>query len=501
MDQRWQRITDVFNAALERRPSERNRFLDEACDADSALRAEVESLLTAHERADSFLERPAAIAAGLVPQSAPGDLEPGRLLGAYRVEREIGRGGMGVVYQAEDTRLGRQVALKVLAPSVGADVTMRARLEREARAAAALSHPAIATVYSFEEIDGRACLVTEFVRGDTLRTELARGPLALDAAIETGIQVARGLAAAHGAGIVHRDLKPENVVRNGQGEVKILDFGIAHVDAPRDPQAPRLTEAGAVIGTPGYMSPEQLDGSDVDQRSDIFALGVLLYELASGRHPFEGATPGSTVAKVMAADPPPLGAINPRLPAQLDAIVRGCLRRRRAERYASALDVARDLQDLRDGRHVLASPSGGSARGRQSPLFWWRVHHVARMAVEASLVYGVLRVHTSVRNDWTLAIFLAYVVTGAINGTLRTHLLFIGAFNPSSLVDEFRRAKPLILVTDLVVTLLLLLAAGAVARTQSLLPSILAAVAVGWAVTAVIVEPAVYKAAFPVRPR
>jgi eukaryotic-like serine/threonine-protein kinase len=496
MDERWQRITEIFNAALEHELAERGRFLDEACATDPAVRAEVDSLLAAHGRADDFLERPAAVAAGFVPPPSDDPLAPGQMLGAYRVEREIGRGGMGIVYQAEDTRLGRQVAVKVLTPTVGADATMRARLSREARAAAALSHPAIATVFSFEEIDGRACLVTELVRGDTLRSEIARGPLTLDVVIETGIQVARGLAAAHAAGIVHRDLKPENVVRNRRGEVKILDFGIARIDAPPDPEAPRLTREGAVVGTPGYMSPEQLDGSDVDQRSDIFALGVLLFELASAKHPFEAPTPGSTIARVMAADPPVLATFSPHLPPQLDVIIRTCLKRHRSDRYSSALDVARDLQDLRDGR---LRP--GATRSPSSPVWWWRLHQLTTMAVEASLVYGVWRVHAAVRQDWTLAIFLAYIVTGAINGTLRTHLLFTSAFNEQDLDEQFRRATPLVRATDLIVALLLLLAAAAVVRSQDLLPSILAAVGVGWAVTSRIVEPATQKAAFPPRSR
>jgi eukaryotic-like serine/threonine-protein kinase len=497
MTERWQRITEIFNAALEHEPADRARVLDEACvGGDVALRVEVESLLAAHDQANRFLERPAAIAAGLVPAPDADPLGPGDMLGAYRIEREIGRGGMGVVYQAEDTRLGRQVAVKVLTPAVGADATMRERLRREARAAAALSHPAIATVFSFEEIDGRACLVTEFVRGDTLRSEIARGPLSLDAVIETGVQVARGLAAAHAAGIVHRDLKPDNVVRNRQGAVKILDFGIAHLDAPQDPHTPRLTHAGTIVGTPGYMSPEQIDGSDVDQRSDVFALGVLLYELAAGRHPFDAPTPGSTVARIMAADPPPLASFNPTLPAALDGIVRTCLRRHRADRYPSAVGVAHDLENLRDGRPP-SSRAAAPTRGPFTPFWWWRVHLIVRMVVEASLVYGVWRVHVAVRNDWTLAVLLAYVVTGAINGTLRSHLLFISAVTPQDLQEEFRRAMPFIRATDVIVSVLLLVAAAVVARSQSLLPSILAAVAVGWAVTAIVIEPAIYRAAVP----
>jgi eukaryotic-like serine/threonine-protein kinase len=498
MDPRWTRITDLFDAALGRDPSGRGPFLDDACAGDASLRAEVESLLAAHERAGGFMDRPAPVAAGFVSEEPVDVAAPGQMIGPFRVAREIGRGGMGVVYEAEDTRLGRQVALKVLTPSLAADPTMRARLRREARAAAALSDPAIATVFSFEEFDGRACLATELVPGETLRAEIARGPLALDAVLDTGIRLARGLASAHAAGIVHRDLKPDNVVRSRRGDVKILDFGIAHVDVPTEPGAPRLTRVGAVVGTPGYMSPEQLEGADVDQRSDVFALGVLLFELAAGRHPFDGGSAGFTVAASKDAGPPSLASLRPGLPERLDDVVRRCMAWRRTERYASALDVARDLEDLRDGRPGVRVPArSAAARVAGSPLWWWRVHQIVRMAVVAALVYGVWRVHVSMRNDWTLAAFLAYVVTGAINGTLRAHLLFVGAVDPGRLRDELRRAGPFVRTTDVVIALLLLLAAGAVARTQLLLPSILAAVAVGWAVITAMVEPATCKAAFP----
>ena len=308
--------------------------------------------------------------------------------------------------------------------------------------------------------------------------------------------MARGLAAAHAAGIVHRDLKPDNVVRNPQGDVKILDFGIARIEETMDPDGPRLTRAGSIIGTPGYMSPEQLDGSDVDSRSDIFALGVLLYELVAGRHPFESPTPASTVARIMEADPPPLAAYGQHAARELESVIRACLRRNRADRYPSALDVARDLEDLRGGG---LRPRAAAAGGQFGATWWWRVHQVARMAVVAVLVYGVWRVHAGERRDWTLSILLAYIVTGAINGTLRTHLLFTDTFNPTDIEEQLGRAMPLIRATDVIVSILLLLAAATVARSQVVLPAILAAVSVGWAVTALIVEPAVTKAAYPRR--
>lgn len=500
MDHRWRRITDIFTAALEQGLARRGVFLDGQCGGDAALRAEVESLLAAHDEAGGFLDVPAAVAAGLVPTlpHEEGDSLAGQVLGPYRLERELGRGGMGVVYLAEDTRLGRKVAIKLLSSSFSRDATRRERLRLEARAAAALSHPGIATVFSLEEIEGHLCLVTEYVEGDTLRSEIEHGPLSLDLVLDTGIQVARGLAAAHAAGVVHRDLKPENIIRSRQGEVKILDFGIARIEAPSGPDMPRLTGTGAVLGTPGYMSPEQLDGADVDQRSDIFALGILLFEVATAIHPFAGPTPGSTVAKVFAADPPTLTSLDPRLPEELDAIVRTCLRRHRADRYATAMDVARDLQELREGRlRMPSSPVPGSNSGPSRPLWWWRLHQATAMMVVGALVLGVWRVHHAVQQDWTLAILLAYCATGAVNGTLRAHLWFTTAFNPADMPEQFRRSAPLMRGTDLVVAALLLVSAAFVAHSDLLLSSVIAAFGVGLAVASLIVEPATRRAAFP----
>ena len=412
------------------------------------------------------------------------------------MERQLGRGGMGVVYLAEDTRLGRKVAVKILPKEFSTDSARKDRLRLEARAAAALSHPAIATVFSFEELEGRLCLVSEYVRGDTLRAELDHGPFSLELLIDTGVQVARGLAVAHAAGVIHRDLKPDNIIRGIQGDVKILDFGIARLDAPGAASPQRLTAVGQAIGTPGYMSPEQLDGADVDHRTDIFALGVLLYELAAGAHPFAGPTPAATIANVYAADPPPLSGPDGRLPPQLDAIVRKCVRRNRGERYSSALDVARDLQDLRDGRLGAASRAGRT-RVRSSALWWWQIHQVCAILVEGGLVYAVWHAHTVDRQDWTLALFLAYIATVAVNGTLRAHLLFTSAFNVSDVREQLRRALPIVRGTDLLVAVMLLIPAAATLRPDTLLSATLAAFGVGWAVVSLMVEPATRKAAFP----
>jgi serine/threonine protein kinase len=495
MDHRWSRITELLSAALERDPAERATFLEGECGGDAGLRAEVESLLASNRQAGVFLETPAALASGLVPAPEGDGALAGQMLGPYRMERQLGRGGMGVVYLAEDMRLGRKVAVKILPKEFSADNARKDRLRLEARAAAALSHPAIATVFSLEELDGRLCLVSEYVRGDTLRAELDHGPFSLDLLIDTGIQVSRGLAAAHAAGVIHRDLKPDNIIRSIQGEVKILDFGIAHLDTPGAGSSPRLTAVGQAIGTPGYMSPEQLDGAEIDPRSDVFALGVLLYELATGTHPFTGPTPAATIANVYAANPPQRNGLDGRLPPPLDAIVRKCVRRNRGERYSSALDVARDLQDLRDGRLIAPSPVSRT-RVLSSPLWWWQIHQVCAILVESGLVYAVWHAHKVDRQDWTLALFLAYITTVALNGTLRVHLLFTSAFNVSEMRQQLRRAMPIVRGTDLLVALLLLLASATLVRSAVFLSATLAAFSVGWAVVSLIVEPATHAAAF-----
>jgi hypothetical protein len=282
--------------------------------------------------------------------------------------------------------------------------------------------------------------------------------------------------------------------------VKILDFGIARVETPFDTGAQRLTSAGMIVGTPGYMAPEQLDGAEVDPRTDIFGLGVLLFELAAGVHPFAGPTQAATAVNVYSSNPPLLTSLNPNLPAGLDAIIRRCLRRHRTERYGSALDVARDLQALREGRLSLPAPPS-RANALSSPLWWWRVHQLCAVVVESGLVYGVWLAHKADKLDWTLAIFLAYITTVAVNGTLRVHLLFTSAFNASDMPGQLRRAVPLVRGTDLVVALLLLIPAATALRPNTLLSATLAAFGVGWAVVSLIVEPATRAAAFTADPR
>ena len=355
--ERWKQIDEVFDAALERDEAERASFLEEACAGDADLRREVESLLAAHDRAATFIEAPALeVAARRLAADAPhaGATTVGRTLGPYQILSLIGAGGMGEVYLARDTRLGRQVALKILPPVFTRDTARVSRFEREARAASALSHPNIVTIYEVGEAEGAHFIATEFVEGRTLRRLIADGPPGARETLEIAEQIAEALAAAHAAGIVHRDIKPENVMLRADGYVKVLDFGLAKLVEPSatgdgDASAASenlLTEAGAVMGTAAYMSPEQALGRELDQRTDIFSLGVVLYELASRTHPFKGATPAATSDAILNRDPPPPSLLRAELPPRFDRIIARALEKDRELRYQTVGDLRAELKRL-----------------------------------------------------------------------------------------------------------------------------------------------------------
>jgi serine/threonine protein kinase len=309
------RVRDLFEAAVDHDPASIGAWLARETADDPAVRDEILSLLDHHSRAGAFLARPIVEhAVELLTEDEP--LAPGVRVGTYTIVREVGRGGMGRVYLASDARLGRTVALKALAPHLMRDPLQRERLRGEARAAAALTHPGICTVYALEEIDGELYIATEIVEGHTLGEEI-RSPRrpSRDEILRTARELAGALASAHAKGIVHRDLKPENVMRGHDGRLKILDFGLARIGGGAD-GAPRITQPGMLIGTPAYMAPEQVNGLPVDARADVFAFGVLLYEYACGTHPFAASTTLATVARVLESDARPLDVradVSPRL--------------------------------------------------------------------------------------------------------------------------------------------------------------------------------------------
>ena len=298
-------------------------------------------------------------------------LIPGTRLGPYEILSAIGAGGMGEVYSARDSRLDRQVAIKVLPSGVAQDADRLARFEREAKAVAALSHPNILSIFDFGVHDGQAYAVMELLEGETLRARLASGALTARKATECAMLVARGLAAAHDKGLVHRDLKPENIFLLRDGQVKILDFGLARTTpaAQRPPAeatreatmlSPVMTEPGTVMGTVGYMAPEQVRGLAVDGRSDLFALGAVLYEMVSGHRAFERDTAADTMTAILKEDPPDFGGTRGDIPPALDRIIRHCLEKQAVERFQSARDVAFALESLS------GSPTSGATSGATS---------------------------------------------------------------------------------------------------------------------------------------
>jgi hypothetical protein len=329
---------------------------------------------------------------------------------------------MGVVYLARDTKLGRAVALKALSARFADDETQRVRLQREARAAASLTHPGVATVFALEELEGRLFLASEYLEGTTLREELERGPLGPALLLPTALGIARPLAAAHAAGLVHRDLKPENVLRTSGGTLKILDFGLALVGRADETAAVRLTQDGTLLGTPAYMSPEQVRGEDVDFRSDQFAFGVLLYELATGINPFASSTTGSTIARILDERPPDLSE---RVPVHskdipglsgLAHIVARCLEKDPRARFGSTDELAAALE-------ALPAEQRGEAP-EANPLWWWRFHQaltsLAYCALLAPLWFASQRIGGTAGD---LA-FLSGLVAAICAVTLRLHLWF-----------------------------------------------------------------------------
>ena len=520
----WAEVNALFHDAIALAPAARAAFIDRAA-GDERVKAEVRSLVAAHERSAGFLDRPAAaprdtaIASGGTQTMNDEPERPVRV-GAYEIRGVLGEGGMGVVYLAEDVRLGRPVALKAVAPRHAGDTTRMARLRREARAAAALHHPGIATVFALEEIGDRVYIAGEYVPGETLREELARGPLDPVRAIDTATAVARALVAAHDLGIVHRDLKPENLMRTPAGEIKILDFGLARLSDPSATDA-ALTGEGVAIGTPAYMSPEQIRGEAVDARSDLFSLGVVLYELVAGVRPFAASTPASTIAKILESDPEPLrpdprggsssgsaarrhalAGLKPAAAAQLERAVMLCLRKRPGDRFPSARHLVAALEETRaavvSGSHAGAVPPPTPAAGGTAPVsdarWWWRFHQIAAAVGYALLVIPLWRVR-----DLSAAgtpLFVAGLAGATAAGAVRLHLWFVSRLDPSSRSEHERRASSWRSAGDVLMTTVLA-AEGIMAMVaRENWGVLLIAAAVATLISFVLIEPATARAAF-----
>src|ERR1041385_5894955 len=353
--QRWQQIKQIFEGALELHGVEREAYLVSACEGQTEVRAEVESLLRSYEVAGSFMETPAVAHAADTLAELDQKLTPGQRIKHYQIVNLIGEGGMGEVYLATDTTLGRRVALKVLPPFVSKDPERLRRFTQEARAASRLSHPNVCVVHEIGETDdGRPFIAMEYVEGVTLRQRMRDHVMKHGDVLDIAIQIADALTAAHEAGIVHRDIKPENIVIRPEGYVKILDFGLAKL-TERYKGVSHMTMStllfdsspGIVIGRAAYMSPEQARGVGVDERTDIWGLGVVLYEMASGRPPFTGETPTDVVVAIVERDQPPISQFVEGTPPELERIVRKALRKDRNERYQIVKELAIDLRTLR----------------------------------------------------------------------------------------------------------------------------------------------------------
>ena len=350
--ERWAKIDRLLDEAIERDPQARTAFLAEACGGDEDMRREVESLLEAEAHSEPFLSTPAFdVAARNLADERQVSLV-GKRFGAYQIISVLGAGGMGEVYLARDERLGRKLALKLLPQQFTRDTERLRRFEQEARAASALNHPNIITIYDIGEMAGTYFIASEYVEGKTLRKLIERGPVRTKDVMDICSQVADALAAAHEAGLVHRDLKPENVMVRPDGYVKVLDFGLVKLiergllEKETGPRDPRMTSPGMVLGTAAYMSTEQASGIEVDSRSDLFSLGVLMYELLTGVVPFKGDSTASILDAILYHQPASLASTNEDANAEMQRIVNRALEKDRDLRYQTANDLRAELKRL-----------------------------------------------------------------------------------------------------------------------------------------------------------
>jgi serine/threonine-protein kinase len=403
---RWQKIERIFHIALEAEPERRATILDGSCAGDESLRLEVESLLAHHEKADTFIETPAFATAKPTSSSEESSSKSGgavpftvgAVIGQYRVLEELGAGGMGVVYKAEATKLGRLVALKFLPETLARDASALERFQREARAASALNHPNICTIYDIEEYQGHPFIAMEYLDGRALKDHILGRTLDSDEISKLGIQIAEALSAAHSKGVVHRDVKPGNIVVTVSGPVKVLDFGLAKLIGSQGENAPTvsLTESHTVTGTLPYMSPEQLRGREVDSRTDIYALGVVLYEMSTGRRPFTAEISPQLIDDILNSPPPLPRQVNPKISPKLEEIILKCLEKDPEDRYQTAKEIAVDLRRM-------TSPSSVSQRLVASrPKRFGRVAWFLRAAIPmlalAILIIGWIFLRTTYFN-------------------------------------------------------------------------------------------------------
>jgi len=388
---RWERIGRLYSAASELPAEARAGFLRDACGDDHALRGELESLLASNAAAGQFLNVGAISDAAKLLAQERAETLVGTRLGCYDIVSRIGSGGMGEVYRARDSRLARDVAVKVLPALAIESDTARKRFHREAQAVAALSHPNIRALYDVGEADGRVYAVMELLDGETLRARLVRGALPSRKAMQMGAAIADGLAAAHARGIVHRDLKPENIFITTAAHVKVLDFGLAKMPNAVDSHANEQTIPGVILGTAGYMSPEQVSGAEVDARSDIFSLGCVLFEMTGGRRAFERPTIAETLTAILNDEPPELSSDN----GALRRIVAHCLEKQPEARFQSAQDLAFQLRGLLESGDAQTLPAA-NGRGALRRVLWLIAGTVSAICLVVAAAVAVRREPPSV---------------------------------------------------------------------------------------------------------
>lgn len=351
--ERWHRINALFHEALDRPVQERAAFLANACGGDESLRGEVESLIETDEQAGAFIEEP-AFTSGVEMTTETRTLAKGQFVGPYEILSFLGAGGMGEVYLAQDTRLGRKVAIKFLSPHLMADRQAAKRLIREARAAAKLDHPSICTIYEIGTHSNNSYIVMQYIEGETLAQRVQRGQLEPPEALSVAFQVADALSEAHSQGIIHRDIKPQNIIISPRGRVKVLDFGLAKL-MTQDTVSGRLgsvestlSTPGLVIGTVPYMSPEQIKGDLIDPRTDIFSFGTLLYEMICGLHPFTSSNAVATAAAILTAETAPITRYCSHAPFGLQRIISKCLQKDKERRYQTIVDLLLEIGNVQN---------------------------------------------------------------------------------------------------------------------------------------------------------
>jgi len=453
----------------------------------------------------------------------------GQALGHYRIEAKLGEGGMGVVYRAFDTHLDRPVAIKILRADATTSPERRRRFQQEAKAASALNHPNIVHIYDIGSSGGMDYIAMEFVDGKTLDRLIGKSGLALRDTLKYAIQVADALARAHAAGIVHRDLKPANIIVGEDGRVRLLDFGLAKlmettVDAAVDSEAGTATitaredvqtEEGTIVGTVAYMSPEQAEGKKVDARSDIFSFGSVLYEMVTGRRPFEGANKISTLAAILHKEPPALAEFAPDLPTELDKIISRCLRKDPDRRAQHAGDIKLALEELTEDcasdKLSRASQAGGQAAATREeqpglmrklfgsagarPYRLWKILHIGMCLRCALLVYLAWRFKNVTSGRWSVALFFSTLLCSTIQSIMAAVLLFAGSVGTEFLLMEVRKFAPWLRAFGLANSALAMIITVWIAEGHPILAALIALVGIVIGVKALTVKPAMDRVA------